>query len=163
MTSIGDYALLGDCHGAALVARDGTVAWWCPERFDARSIFASLLDPEAGHWSIRPVGEYRAERRYLPDTMVLETTWRTPEGAVRVVDALALGPGERGHDIGLASPHRLLRLVEGVEGSVHMRVEFAPRPEYGLVVPDLKAVDGGLQTLGGPDALFLAGDQALVT
>ena len=163
MTSIGDLALLGDGHGAALVARDGTLAWWCPERFDARSIFASLLDPDAGHWSIRPVGGYQAERRYLPETMVLETTWQTPDGAVRVVDALALGPGERGHDIGFASPHRLLRLVEGVEGAVRMRVEFAPRPEYGLVVPELKAVDGGLQTLGGPDALYLVSDDALET
>jgi len=161
MTRIEDYALLGDCHGAALVARDGTVAWWCPARFDGRSVFASLLDPDAGHWSIRPQGEFEADRRYVAETMVLETTFRAQAGSVRLTDALALGPGEGGHEIGFASPHRLLRLVEGLEGSVRIDVEFAPRPEYGLTVPDLRRLGGGIQTVGGPDALFLAADAPL--
>ena len=161
MKSIGDYALLGDCHSAALVSRDGTVEWWCPERFDARSVFASLLDRDAGRWSIRPHGDFDAERRYVPETMVLETTFRAEDGSVRVTDALALGAGERGHEIGLSSPHRLLRLVEGLEGSVRLHVELLPRPEYGLVVPDVRRVDGGVQTVGGPDALFLATDAPL--
>jgi GH15 family glucan-1,4-alpha-glucosidase len=160
---IGDYALLGDCQGSALVSRDGTVEWWCPERFDSRSVFASLLDPDAGRWAIRPHGEFDVARRYLEDTMVLETTFRTAEGSVRVTDALALGAGERGHRIGCASPHRLLRLVEGLDGSVRMHVEFLPRPEYGLIVPDVRRVDGGVQTMGGPDALFLATDAPLET
>ena len=161
MKRIGDYALLGDCHSAALVSRDGTVEWWCPQRFDARSVFASLLDPDAGRWSIRPDGDFEAEWRYVPEAMVLETTYRGADGSVRVTDALALGTGERGHDIGFASPHRLLRLVEGLEGSVRLRVEFLPRPEYGLVIPDVRRVDGGVQTVGGPDALFLATDAPL--
>ena len=161
MKRIGDYALLGDCHSAALVSRDGAIEWWCPQRFDARSVFASLLDPGAGRWSIRPHGDFDAERRYVAETMVLETTFRTAGGSVRVTDALALGAGERGHDIGFSSPHRLLRLVEGLEGSVRLHVEFLPRPEYGLVIPDVHRVDGGVQTVGGPDALFLHSDAPL--
>ncbi len=161
MRRIGDYALLGDCHSAALVSRPGTVEWWCPQRFDARSVFASLLDPDGGRWSIRPHGRFDVERRYIDETMVLQTTFATAEGRVRVTDALALGSGERGHDIGLSSPHRLLRLVEGLEGSVRLHVEFVPRPEYGLVVPDLRRVDGGVQSAGGPDALTLSTDAPL--
>ena len=63
MTPIADYALLGDCHGAALVTRDGSVDWWCPARFDAPSVFTRLLDPHGGHWSIRPQGEWTTTRR----------------------------------------------------------------------------------------------------
>jgi GH15 family glucan-1,4-alpha-glucosidase len=163
MKRIRDFALLGDCHSAALVSRDGTVEWWCPQRFDARSVFAALLDPQAGRWSIRPHGDFETDWRYVANTMVLETTFRTADGSVRVTDALALGAGERGHDIGRASPHRLLRLVEGLEGSVRLHVEFLPRPEYGLATPDVRRADGGVQTVGGPDALFLATDAPLET
>jgi GH15 family glucan-1,4-alpha-glucosidase len=109
---IADYALLGDCHSAALVGRDGSVDWWCPPRFDARSVFARLLGADAGHWSIRPSG-LEVERVYLEDTMVLRTTFRTSEGSVRLTDALALAPGVRGHDLGRDSPHALVRWCEG--------------------------------------------------
>ncbi|HEV2062276.1 MAG TPA: glycoside hydrolase family 15 protein, partial [Solirubrobacteraceae bacterium] len=116
---------------------------------------------DAGHWSIRPRGSFDVERRYVDETMVLETTFRTGDGCVRVTDALALGAGERGHGLGAASPHRLLRLVEGLEGEVRLEVEYVPRPEYGLVVPDLLRVAAGVQTVGGPDALLLATDVPL--
>ena len=158
MKRIGDYALLGDCHSAAIVSRDGTIEWWCPRRFDSRCVFASLLDPEAGRWSVRPREAFEVERRYIRGTLVLETTFRTAAGRVRMTDALELGVGERGHAVGASSPHRLLRLLEGLEGTVRLGVEFVPRPEYGLIVPDVVRVEGGLQTVGGPDALFLAAD-----
>lgn len=158
MRRIADYALLGDCQGAALVSREGGVEWWCAPRFDSRSSFARMLDPDGGHWTIRPAEPFEVERRYLPGTLVLETTFRTAGGAVRLTDALALGAGERGHEIGLASPHRMLRLVEGLEGEVELRVELVPRPEYGLVVPRIEPREHGLETVGGTDALTLVSD-----
>jgi len=106
------------------------------------------------------VGDFEAERAYLEGTMAVATTFRTDEGAVRLVDALALEPGARGHDIGLRSPHALLRTVEGLEGEVRLDLEWAPRPEYALVVPELMQGEGGrgVQTAGGPVTLALAGD-----
>src|SRR5207248_4836132 len=88
---IGDYALLSDCRSAALVSRGGSVDWLCLPRFDGPSVFARLLDAGAGHWSIRPAGPPEVSRRYLPETMVVETTFRTPTGTLRLVDAMALG------------------------------------------------------------------------
>ncbi len=127
MTSIADYALLGDCQGAALVAVDGSVDWWCPGRFDAPSVFARLLDPEAGHWLIRPRQEWTATRHYVEGSMVVQTDFTTAGGVLRLTDALALGPGERRHQIGYASPHLLVRQVEVVRGEVEIDIEMAPR------------------------------------
>ncbi|MCP9488670.1 MAG: glycoside hydrolase family 15 protein [Solirubrobacteraceae bacterium MAG38_C4-C5] len=82
-SAIGDYALLGDCHSAALVGRDGSIDWWCAPRFDSRSAFARLLDPGAGHWSIRPSQSYEVERVYLEDTMVLQSTFNDKRAVER--------------------------------------------------------------------------------
>jgi GH15 family glucan-1,4-alpha-glucosidase len=158
---IADYALLGDCHSAALVSSDGCVEWWCPARFDSRSVFARLLDPSAGHFSITPVEHYEIAREYEPDTMVLRTTFTTASGTLRLSDALALEPGARGHEIGLRSPHVLVRVAEALSGSMEITVEFAARPEYGLVVPRLEPTSDGLRTVGGPDTLLLATATAL--
>jgi alpha,alpha-trehalase len=109
---------------------------------------ARILDPSAGHWSLSAAGARARERRYLPGTLVLETTVRTAFGSVRLVDALAVPDGQRGHDLGLGAPHELLRLVEGVEGTVEMAMKLAPRPEYGLVRPLVRAVGDGARTFG---------------
>ncbi len=161
MTSIADYALLGDCHGAALVARNGSVDWWCPARFDAPSVFSRLLDPDAGHWSIRPCGQWTVTRRYVEGSMVVQTQFCTDSGELWVTDALALGPGERGHRIGYASPHVLLRRVEAVRGEVPADLELAARLEYGLVTPQLTATPNGIELVGGSERLTLTGDRAL--
>jgi GH15 family glucan-1,4-alpha-glucosidase len=153
---IGDYALLSDCRSAALVSCGGSVDWLCVPRFDAGSVFGRLLDRVAGHWSIHPAGETSVSRRYLPETMVLETIFRTASGTLRLVDAMALGPGERGHDLGLASPGAMVRQVTCVEGTLEMEMEFAPRPEYGIVHPLLAPVEGGLVARGGADVLVLS-------
>src|SRR5688500_6315030 len=79
---IADYGLLSDCNTAALVARDGSIDWLCLPRFDAPAVFAALLDPDAGHWSIRPTGEFTTERRYVDGSLVLETTFTTATGSV---------------------------------------------------------------------------------
>ena len=100
-----DYALLSDRHSAALVSRDGSVDWLCFPRFDSPSVFGRLLDDEAGHWSMRAPDATQMTRRYLDPTMVLETTFRTPTGAVTLTDALAMGDGNRGHDLGRDAPH----------------------------------------------------------
>ena len=142
--SIADYGHLADCNSAALVDRDGAIDWLCLPRYDSPALFARLLDPDAGHWSIRPAGAFRATRRYLPGTLVLETTFVTDAGSVRLVDAMAFADGRRVHDLGLDGPHEVLRLVEGVAGVVEVAMELAPRPEYGLVRPLIRpTADGG--------------------
>lgn len=159
--SIGDYALLSDCQSTALVSRHGSVEWYCPPRFDSPSVFARLLDEDAGHWSIRPAGDYEVERAYLDDTMVLRTEFRTEKGRVALTDALALGSGERGHDIGKRVPHVLLRRVEGLEGEVEMELEFYPRLEYALTVPQVSPTEAGVVARGGPTELHLLTDRPL--
>ncbi len=147
-TPIAEYALLSDCNSAALVSADGAIEWLCMPRFDSPAVFARILDADAGHWSVRPTGTFRTERRYLPGSLVLETTFHTETGVVRLTDALAFAPGQRGHELGLGAPHEVLRLVEGVEGTVEMRLELAPRPEYGLVRPLFRRTETGGQTFG---------------
>src|SRR5438128_9735856 len=101
---IADYALLSDCRSAALVSRAGSVDWLCFPRFDGPSVFARLLDEQAGHLSISTVGATEVSRRYIEGTMALETTFRTSTGSAELVDAMAIGRNERGHELGLDSP-----------------------------------------------------------
>jgi GH15 family glucan-1,4-alpha-glucosidase len=142
-TPIADYALLSDRHSAALVSRDGSIDWLCLPRFDSPSILGRLLGDAAGHWAIRTAGAIEVNRRYLDRTMVLETTSRTARGTVAIVDALTMGEGNRGHELGKNAPHLLLRRATCIEGEVELYLEYVPRPEYGLVYPLLDAVDGG--------------------
>src|SRR3954453_10513946 len=148
---VAEYGMLADCASAALVTPAGSIDWLCLPRYDSPAIFARLLDPAAGHWSIRPAGDFVTARRYLPGTLVIETTFTTPSGSVRLTDALAFAEGQRGHDIGLGAPHELRRRVEGAEGAVEMVMELPPRPEYGLVKPLFRQTEGGGRTFGGPN------------
>ena len=153
---IGEYGLLADCNSAALVGRDGSIDWLCLPRYDSDALFARILDPAAGHWSIRPAGEYRVQRRYVPGSLVIETTFTTADGVVRIRDAMAFAPGQRGHDLGYDAPHEVLRSVEGVSGSVELAMELVPRPEYGLVRPLIRVVEGGARTFGGPNRVEIS-------
>ncbi|MEV8388917.1 MULTISPECIES: glycoside hydrolase family 15 protein [unclassified Streptomyces] len=153
---IGDHALLSDCRSAALVTTDGSVDWLCLPRFDSPAIFARLLDEAAGHWVIHPTGAADISRRYIEDTLVLETTFRTATGTVVLRDALTLGRRERGHALGTASPGTLLRHVTCTEGRVTIEIVYAPRPEFGLVHPLLSTVRGGLAAYGGAHVLLLS-------
>lgn len=152
--AIADYALLSNCNSAALVSRGGSIDWACMPRFDSPSIFARLLDPNAGHWKISPVDSSTTTRAYVSESMVVRTEFTTDTGSAALTDALALGEGE-GHAIGRAAPNILLRTVEGLSGRVEFAVEFAPRPEYGLTTPRLTATEGGLRSVGGETVLAL--------
>jgi GH15 family glucan-1,4-alpha-glucosidase len=152
---IGEYGFLSDCQSAALVSRHGSVDWWCVPRFDSPSVFGRLLGPDAGHWSLHPAAPHQVHRAYLPDSLVLRTVFSTGDGEVAVTDALATEPGARGHQLGLRSPHVLIRTVEGLRGSVELVTDFAPRMEYGLTVPHLALRPDGVQARGGPVTLTL--------
>jgi GH15 family glucan-1,4-alpha-glucosidase len=163
-TPIADYALLSDRHCAALVSRAGSVDWLCFPRFDSPSVFARLLDADAGHFSVHPAppGETRCtqRRRYLDATMALETSFDTPTGTMVLTDALATGPPDDPHRLGAEAPRLLVRSVECTTGVVDVELRFAPRPEYGLVKPLLTqlgngAQASGVQARGGADVLVL--------
>ena len=144
---IEDYALIGDTQTAALVGRDGSIDWWCIPRFDSGAVFAALLGtPDNGRWQIAPAGGVqRIERRYLPDTLVLETTFHTDEGSVRITDCMPI----RGKTVDI------VRLVEGLSGRVPMHMELAIRFDYGSIVPWVVRADDGLRAVAGPDAMLL--------
>ncbi len=153
---IADYALLSDCRSAALVNRAGSIDWLCFPRFDGPSVFARLLDEQAGHWSIHAVGASEVSRRYIEGTMVLETTFRTPTGNAVLVDAMAIGRNERGHELGVDSPGIVFRSISCQSGTVEVELEYAPRFEYGLIFPLLRPIEGGILTRGGADVLALS-------
>jgi GH15 family glucan-1,4-alpha-glucosidase len=157
---IGDYALIGDCHSAALVAKDGAIDWCCLPRFDSGSAFGRLLDRErGGHCSIRPTGEgpWEYERSYLDDTLVLETTLLGPGGEAKLIDCFLMRDGDAGTD---ARP--ILRVIEGVRGSLEVEVRVAPRFDYGQVRPWIRRHGHRLHsTIGGNDSLLVWCEQEL--
>lgn len=157
--AIADHAFLSDCHSSALVTRDGSVDWLTFPRFGSATVMARLLDDRAGHFRVRPAEPVvSTSRRYVRGSLVLETTFVTEQGQVRLTDAMAVGWRERGHDLGRDAPHVLLRHVVCDEGSVDLDVEFHPRPRYGRTRPRLCPIDTGITTRGGPDRLALSSD-----
>ena len=152
---IAGYGILSDCNSAALVGIDGAIDWLCLPRYDSPAVFSRILDADAGHWELAPSAPFRSRRRYRPGTLVLETVFTTDGGSVRVTDAMAFAEGQRHHAVGVDAPHEILRLVEGIEGSVEMRLELAPRPEYGLVRPLLRGTAEGGRTFGGPNQIAI--------
>ncbi len=145
---IEDYALIGDCKAAALVARDGSIDWLCWPRFDSDACFAALLGTsEHGRWLIAPHdGEARVTRRYRPNTMILETHFESREGAVTLVDFMPVGRANCS----------IVRLVIGEHGRVAMHTELILRFGYGAVVPWVeKLEDETLRAIAGPDMAVL--------
>jgi GH15 family glucan-1,4-alpha-glucosidase len=142
---IEDYALLGDLQTAALIDRGGSIDWCCFPRFDSGACFAALLGGrENGRWSLAPATEIRRhERRYRHDTLVLESVFETAEGRIRAIDFMP--PRGVAPDI--------VRIVEGLDGSVPMRSELVIRFDYGRIVPWVRRVDGARLAVAGPDAL----------
>ena len=154
-TPIGDHALLADRHSSALVDATGSVEWLTFPRFDSPAVFGRLLGPDAGHWRIGPAGEASVSRRYVGRTLVLETTFRTATGTLVVTDLLALGPDNGGHRLGQDAPHLLVRRLSCPDGTVEVDIDYRPRPEFGLLVPLLSEVAGGVTARGGAEWLVL--------
>jgi GH15 family glucan-1,4-alpha-glucosidase len=142
---IADYALLADCHGSALVGRDGSIDWCCLPRFDSGALFTRLLDPGTGAWSLDVDGRV-GERRYLDNTMVLETVLHSDDGEARLLDFMPL------------DRRAVVRVVEGVRGSVTVRSRATPRFDYGEVTPWFRVRGEGVITAtGGDDGLLCLG------
>jgi GH15 family glucan-1,4-alpha-glucosidase len=146
---IEDYALIGDTETAALVASDGSIDWLCFPRFDSGACFAALLGTEEnGRWRIAPVAEIRrVQRRYRAQTLILETELETDGGAVRLIDLMPIRAGGGNADV--------VRIVEGIQGQVEMRMDLAIRFDYGHLVPWVTRSAETLVAVGGPDALHL--------
>ena len=156
---IGDYALLSDCHSGALVSKDGSIDWCTFHRFEARPVFARILDwAKAGFFRIAPLDdEYESTRRYLPGTNVLETTFCTPSGTLVLTDFFAFRAPAEGEGARSAHPdHQLIRLARCTEGEVAVKVKLVPRFDYGLTTPRLETLaDDLVMVYGGADALVL--------
>jgi GH15 family glucan-1,4-alpha-glucosidase len=149
---IAHYGFLSDCHTGALVAVDGSIEWMCLPHFDSPSVFAAMLDRGAGSWRVGPYGVYvPAGRRYIPGTNLIETTWMTPQGWLRVVDGLTIG---QWHDNKEGSSHTraptdfdadhlLVRMIECIQGEVQVEMVCEPMLEYGSTPAKWSVVDTG--------------------
>ena len=152
---IGDYAAIGDGRTAALVARDGSIDWLCLPDLDSPSVFAAVLDADrGGRFLLEPEVPAQVQRRYLPETNVLETTFTTAEGVARVTDALALPSPD------LGPTRELIRRVDGVAGRVPMRWRITPGFGYGAVAPRIGRRGRIPVAVGGRDALAVCSWEA---
>ena len=151
---IEEYALIGDCHSAALVSSGGSIDWLCLPRFDSSACFAAMVGtPENGHFAIAPSVSYSVSRRYRQDTLVLETTFTTAEGVVRLSDAMTPRQDHK-------NPH-LVRVIECLSGEVPMELSLLAAFDYGSVQPRV-AGDGRFAVItAGPDSLQLWSGQEL--
>jgi len=151
---IENYALIGDCHTAALVGKDGSIDWLCLPRFDSGACFAALLgDPGHGRWLLGPAGRVRrVQRRYRNGSLILETEVETAQGSARIIDFMPLS--DRRWDIA--------RIVEGLSGRVDMRMELIVRFDYGSLVPWVHREGDILLFTAGPDTLELTSSVPVV-
>ena len=145
--------MIGDCHTAALVSKQGSIDWLCLPHFDSPACFAGLLGTDDhGHWSISPAEPVRSiRRRYRDGSLILETTFETENGAVTLIDCMLPRTGVP----------ELLREVVGVRGQVQMKLELVIRFDYGSVVPWVRHAENGISAIAGPDMIRLRADVPL--
>jgi alpha,alpha-trehalase len=161
--AIADYGFLSDCHTGALVSSDGSIEWMCLPHFDSPSIFGAMLDRGAGSWRVGPYGVYvPAGRRYVPGTNIIETTWMTPQGWLRVLDALTIGEW---HDNKHGSSHTraptdfdadhlLVRLVECIQGQAQIELLCEPMCDYGATPAEWSAAEVASSGGAALDAVY---------
>jgi len=149
---IADYGFLSDCHTCALLASDGSIEWMCLPHFDSPSVFGAMLDRGAGSWRVGPYGVFvPAGRRYIPGTNIIETTWMTPQGWLRVVEALTIGPWhDNKHGSSHTRPptdydadHLLVRIVECIQGEVQVEIVCEPMLDYGATAASWTVAQSG--------------------
>ena len=142
---IEDYAMIGDCHSAALVSKEGSIDWLCVPNFDSPACFAALVGtPENGHWSISPAEPIRGiRRRYREGTLILETQFETDSGSVTLIDCMTPQTDRP----------EIVRMVVGTRGQVQMNLDLVIRFDYGSVVPWVRSTDRGISAIAGPDML----------
>jgi GH15 family glucan-1,4-alpha-glucosidase len=150
---IESYALIGDCHTAALIGSDGSMDWLCFPRFDSGACFAALLGgPEHGRWLLAPAGKVKSvQRRYRRDSLILETDFHTSRGSVRVIDFMPMS--DERWDV--------VRIVQGLTGTVALRMELVVRFDYGSIVPWVRRADDLMLITAGPDTLELTSSVAV--
>jgi GH15 family glucan-1,4-alpha-glucosidase len=155
---IAEHGLIGDLHSAALVGTDGTIDWYCCPRFDAPSVFGSILDRErGGHYVIAPdAREWTSKQLYFPDTNVLITRFFSPDGVGEVQDFMPIAPTSEG-----VRRHRLVRRVLGVRGQMAFRVEFEPRFDYARERHEVELGDHGAMFRAASLTVALQGDAPL--
>ncbi|HET6403641.1 MAG TPA: glycoside hydrolase family 15 protein [Candidatus Thermoplasmatota archaeon] len=147
---IADYGAIGEGRSIALVGSNGSIDWWSPGRFDAPSIFAAILDANAGgHYRVSPTGQADSRMSYVDETNVLETVHATSTGRVRVRDLMPFA-----EDTGV-NDNIIMRRVTGLEGAVEMEAVFAPRFQYGRVFPRFTRVPVGIMASGGGEIVLL--------
>jgi len=146
-SKIEDYALIGDLESAALVDRNGSIEWLCWPDFSSAACFAALLGTEEnGYWKIAPAGgEWTSTRRYREHTLILETEFEQAGGAVRLIDFM---PPHGSHS-------DVVRVIEGVRGTMNLRMELALRFDYGRTVPWVTATKDGVRAVAGPNLAIL--------
>ena len=141
---IEDYALIGDCHSAALVSKEGSIDWLCWPRFDSSACFAALVGtPDNGRWRIAPAqAPVGIRRQYRPGTLILETIFETQDGSVALIDFMTAATGNSS----------VVRIVEGRSGQVAMRLDLALRFDYGSAIPWVTQLrhGTGLRAIAGP-------------
>jgi GH15 family glucan-1,4-alpha-glucosidase len=157
-TPLEDYALIGDCETAALVSRAGSIDWLCWPRFDSAACFAALLGtPEHGRWLVEAISpQWRVERRYRKNTLILETRIETDDGAVTLIDFMPPRSGSADGKSADGSNSDIVRIVRGERGRVTLRMELVLRFDYGHIVPWVtRLADGRLSAVAGPDMALL--------
>ena len=138
---IADYAFVSDCHTGGLIAPDGSIEWMCVPRFDSPSVFGALLDRQAGSFRVGPYGMVvPLSVRYVPGTMIVETTWMTPSGWLVVYDGMTIGPWHSGHSDETShtrpptdqdADHMMVRMIECTQGHVQVEAVCEPMFDYG--------------------------------
>jgi GH15 family glucan-1,4-alpha-glucosidase len=154
---ISDYAFISDCHLSALVSRTGSIDWCCMPRIDSASCFGRLLDwDKGGYCLIAPAEKAGISRRYLENTLVLETTFQAGEAKARMLDFFPMREGGRHKPF-----QQVLRIIEGLSGQMEFTVECAPRFDYGAIKPWIRKVEEGYIALGGSTGLLISGTARL--